>query len=62
MRYDAVVIGSGVSGLTAAIILAKEGRRACLCSQIFIRKERTSGFFFFKIVFKEFSEIEIIEN
>ena len=33
MRYDAVIIGSGVSGMTAAIILAKEGRRVLVLEQ-----------------------------
>ncbi len=33
MRYDAVIIGSGVSGMTAAIILAKEGRRVLVVEQ-----------------------------
>ena len=33
MRYDAVIIGSGVSGMTVAIILAKEGRRVLVLEQ-----------------------------
>ena len=33
MHYDAVIIGSGVSGMTAAIILAKEGRRVLVLEQ-----------------------------
>ena len=33
MRYDAVIIGSGVSGMTAAIILAKEGQRVLVLEQ-----------------------------
>ena len=33
MRYDAIIIGSGVSGLTAAIILAQEGRRVLVVEQ-----------------------------
>ncbi|MHB8069947.1 MAG: phytoene desaturase family protein [Desulfobaccales bacterium] len=33
MRYNAVIIGSGVSGMTAAIILAKEGWRVLVLEQ-----------------------------
>jgi all-trans-retinol 13,14-reductase len=33
MRYDAVIIGSGVSGMTAATILAKEGRQVLVLEQ-----------------------------
>src|SRR5665648_248385 len=33
MEPDTVIIGSGVSGLTAALILAKEGRRVLVLEQ-----------------------------
>ena len=39
-RYDAIVIGSGVSGLTSAIILAKEGRRVLVLE----RHRRLGGY------------------
>lgn len=46
-HYDVIIIGSGLSGLSCALILAKEGRRVCLierhhiaggCLQTFHRK------------------------
>ena len=31
--YDAIVIGGGLAGLTAASFLAKEGRKVLVCEQ-----------------------------
>lgn len=33
MKYDAVIVGSGVAGMTAAVILAKEGRNVIVVEQ-----------------------------
>lgn len=35
-RYDAVIIGSGISSLTAAILLAQEGRSVCVLEQHYL--------------------------
>ncbi|MCX6112017.1 MAG: FAD-dependent oxidoreductase [Proteobacteria bacterium] len=32
-HYDVIVIGSGISSLTSAVILAKEGKKVCLLEQ-----------------------------
>ncbi len=37
-RYDVVVIGAGAAGLTAAALLAKEGKRVCV-----VERPRTSA-------------------
>ena len=33
MKYDVIVIGSGMSGLTSALILAKEGKKVLVLEQ-----------------------------
>lgn len=33
MRYDAIIVGAGASGLTAAVYLTKYGRRVLLCEK-----------------------------
>ena len=33
MKYDVIVIGSGVSGLTSAVLLAQNGRKVCVVEQ-----------------------------
>ena len=33
MKYDDIVIGAGVSGLTAAVLLAQNGRKVCVVEQ-----------------------------
>ena len=30
MRYDVLIIGSGLSGLFSALLLAKAGKRVCV--------------------------------
>jgi all-trans-retinol 13,14-reductase len=35
-RYDAVCIGSGISSLTAAILLAKEGKSVAVLEQHYL--------------------------
>ena len=32
MRYDTIIIGGGLSGLTAGITLAKAGQKVCIVS------------------------------
>ena len=32
MRYDTIIIGGGLSGLTAGITLASAGKRVCIVS------------------------------
>ena len=32
MKYDIIIIGGGLSGLTAGITLAQAGRRVCIVS------------------------------
>ena len=32
-KFDAVIIGSGIGGLTCAALLARSGMRVCVCEQ-----------------------------
>ena len=50
MAYDTVVVGSGASGLTAAIVLARTGRSVALVERApqtapLLRRKRVRGFF-----------------
>ena len=45
MKYDTIVIGAGVSGLTAAILLAQNGRKVALLERSHAVAPTIRGFF-----------------